>query len=156
MNDLTELPPALPIELQKLSPRHKQVAALLAQGVDRQTIAAAIDYTPEYVTWLQRQPLFIAYVKEMSVAVGTRLEALFAKSVDVIATAMQVGTVDDQLKAAKLQMEATGRVGRYQVVAPSGDGSDHLEQLSHRLLALLTKQRSTAYGKDIQDAEVVG
>ena len=110
------------IELKTLSPKHRQVAALVAQGVDRRTIAAACDYVPEYVTWLQGQPLFIEYIKTMNLAVATRLEALFTKSVDVINDAMEQGNVDERLKGAKLQLEATGRIGRFQTQAPVGGG----------------------------------
>lgn len=141
------------IELKKLSPVHKQVAALVAQGVDRRTIAAAVDYVPEYITWLQGQPLFIEYIKEMNKAVGTQLEALFQKSVTVIGDAMIHGTVDEQLKGAKLQLEATGRIGRFATVAPTAGGEDRLVQLSERLLDLLKTQRRSVY--EAEDAEVL-
>jgi len=153
--DLIESPPAPAIELKKLSPKHQQVAALLAQGVDRRTIASACDFTPEYVTWLTRQPLFREYIKGMSEAVAVRLEALFSKSVDVIDYAMENGSVDERLKGAKLQLEATGRVGRFQTQVPEGGGSDRLEQLSERLLNLLKKQRGAVYENDVSDAEVL-
>ena len=153
LSESTELAPAEPIELKKLSPRHMQVAALIAQGVDRQTVAVACSFTPEYVTWLQRQPLFKEYIKDMSAAVHTRLEALFSKSVDVIADAMNEGNVDERLKGAKLQLEATGRVGRFQTQAPIGGGQDRLDQLSERLLGLLQRQRSVTY--EAEDVEVV-
>lgn len=154
---------SLPVELKKLSPVHKQVAALVAQGVDRRTIAAACDYTPEYVTWLQGQPLFREYIKHMNEAVSTRLEAMFDQSVTVISEAMVHGNTDEKLKGAKLQLEATGRVGRYQTTPPVVGAHDRLEQLSERLLKLLDKQRSTADGKvyegetrDVSDAIVLG
>lgn len=143
-----------PVELKKLSPVHKQVAALIAQGVDRRTIAVACDYTPEYVTWLQRQPLFREYIKEMSEAVGVQLEAMFVKSVQVINSAMDNGNIDEQLKGAKLQLEATGRVGRFQTQAPIGGGTDRLEQLAERLQKLLQNQRRVADG-EIIEAEVI-
>lgn len=153
MNDL-DLPQSAPIELKNLSPKHKQVAALVAQGVDRRTIAAACDYTPEYVTWLQRQPLFVQYVKGMNEAVALRLEAMFEQSVTTIAEAMQNGNVDERLKGAKLQLEATGRIGRYQTPARDQDGGDKLEVLSERLLALLKRQRGAVY-ENAEDAEIV-
>lgn len=142
------------IELKKLSPKHMQVAALVAQGVDRATIAAACDYVPEYITWLQGQPLFIEYIKTMNKAVATRLEAMFAKSVDVISDAMVMGNVDEKLKGARLQMEATGRIGRYQMPAKGEGGDEVLESLAGRLLALLTRQRSIVEG-NVVDAEVI-
>lgn len=142
------------IVLQKLSPTHKQVAALVAQGVDRRTIAAACNFTPEYVTWLQGQPLFITYIKEMNKAVGTQLEAMFAQSVGVISDAMAAGNMDERLKGAKLQLEATGRVGRFATTSPETGSEDRLSVLSERLLGLLEKQRGIAHGS-VQDAEIL-
>lgn len=149
----TEVEVREPIELKKLSPKHMQVAALVAQGVDRRTIASACDYTPEYITWLQGQPLFIEYIKTMNKAVATRLEALFTKSVDVIENAMQNGTVDESLKGAKLQLEATGRIGRFATLAPQAGGEDRLATLAERLLDLLKTQRRTV--DESEDAVVL-
>lgn len=148
----TEIEVRVPVELKKLSPKHMQVAALVAQGVSRRTIAAACEYAPEYVTWLQNQPLFIEYIKTMNKAVGTQLEALFAKSVTVISNAMENGMIDEQLKGAKLQLEATGRIGRFATIAPEAGGEDRLMQLSERLLELLKKQRNTV---DAEDAVII-
>lgn len=153
MTDLEENSPQ--VELKKLSPKHMQVAALVAQGVPRATIAAACDYVPEYITWLQGQPLFIEYIKTMNKAVGTQLEALFAKSVLVISNAMENGMIDEQLKGAKLQLEATGRIGRFATQAPAASGEDSLQLLSERLLMLLQKQRRTVNGEVISEAEVL-
>jgi hypothetical protein len=156
MPTLEELEASTPIELKKLSPVHKQVAALVAQGVDRRTIAAACDYVPEYITWLQGQPLFIEYIKTMNRAVATQLEALFGKAVGVIDYAMTEGNVDERLKGAKLQLEATGRIGRFATILPESGGQDRLEQLAGRLVELLKTQRRVVYEDEgIQDAEII-
>lgn len=129
-------------ELKNLSVKHKEVAALLAQGLDRASIAAVSKFTPEYITWLSRQPLMRSYIQDMSAAVGLRLEAMFEQSVDVIADAMSSGTVEEKLKGARLQMEATGRVGRHQSDPTRAEGGgDKLEQLADRLMGLLGDQR---------------
>ena len=138
--------------LKELSPRHKQAAALLAQGVQRQIIARVCEFTPEYITMLGRQPLFRAYIKEMSEFTDARLEALFDQSVDVIADTMLTGTEDGRLKAAKLQLEATGRVGRFHTPAPAQGGSDRLELLAERLVGLLHQQRRRTYEGEVVDA----
>ena len=130
-------------QLQKLSPTHKQAAALVAQGVSRELIAAACDFTPEYISFLKRQPLFVAYLRDMSAAASVRLDAMFHQSVEVISQAMRDGTVDEKLKGARLQLEATGRVGKMQGTertAPSGE--DRLELLAERLVGLLQGQRN--------------
>lgn len=149
-----ELEEAKKVELKKLSPRHKHVAALVAQGVDRQTIAAAVGYVPEYITWLQGQPLFVEYIREMNKAVATQLEAMFGQTVDVIQDAMVNGSVEDKLKGAKLQLEATGRIGRFATQAPEAGGEDRLSQLSERLLGLLERQRSKV-NENAEDATIV-
>lgn len=151
----TEVEVREPVELKKLSPRHMQVAALVAQGIPRATIAAACDYVPEYITWLQGQPLFIEYIKTMNKAMGTQLEAMFAQSVTTIADAMTNGTVDERLKGAKLQLEATGRIGRFATIAPQASGEDSLQLLSERLLTLLQKQRRTVDGEVPEEAVIL-
>lgn len=154
----TELEPDLEnpqVVLQKLSARHKNVASLLSQGTPRLMIAKICSYTPEYITMLQRQPLFIQYVKEMNVAVGTQLEALFGRTVDVIQETLENGNAEEKLKAAKLQMEATDRIGRNRYRAPQEGGEDRLENLADRLVGLLERKRSSANGRVFEEAEIV-
>ena len=127
------------ITLQKLGPKHRQVMSLLAQGVDRQTIASICDITPEYVTWLGGDPLCKAYLKEMSRFVDARFEAMYERSADIVSDAMSQGTVDERLKAARMQLELTGRVGRVVPAAPEGGSIDRLEQLARRLEGLVDK-----------------
>lgn len=148
-----ESPPEPGWLLQKLSPKHKTAAALLAQGVGRAVIAEVCDCTPEYITMLGRQPLFRAYIKEMSQFTEARLEALFDSSVNVMAEAMLTGSNDDKLKAAKLQLEATGRVGRFQERGREDPGNERLEQLAERLVGLLHRQREKTL--NVVDGEVL-
>lgn len=129
------------VQLKELSPKHKTVAALLAQGVDRVSCAAATDLDPNYITWLGGDPLFIMYVREMSKLAETRLEAMFTGSVDAIADQLQNGAGEDRLKAARLQMEATGRIGKDRRSPDSSDAPDHLEVLAQRLTKLLSQHR---------------
>lgn len=126
------------VQLQELSPKHRQVAALLAQGIDRETIGQVCDFTPEYVSWLSGDPLFRTYMREMLQVAEAQLEALFEKSVDVIAATMISGKPEDQLKAARLQLEATRRIGPDRVPGGTeGAGVDRLERLAERLTGLL-------------------
>ncbi len=158
--DITPIEDAPPpgIILKKFSAKHKQAMALVAQGVDRQTIAKICRITPEYVSWLQRQPACKEYLAEMSEVVGVRLEALFEKSVEVIADTMINGKDEDRLKAARLQLEATKRLGKHEVT-PDMPGTDRLEKLAGRLTGLLSKVRAgeTLEGSatDITDVEVI-
>ena len=131
------------VELRDLSAKHKQVAALLAQGMGRGEISQLVDYTPEYVTWLMRDPSFKAYMVEMSEVADVRLEALFSQVPDVIARGMQAERVEDQLKAARLQLEVTKRLGNGGVVERRDSESSlaRLEVLAERLLALNSRGR---------------
>lgn len=138
-------------QLQKLSERHKLVAALVAQGIPRQTIAAAAQYTPEYVTMLQRQPLFIAYVREMNQAAAVQLEAMFSQSVQVIAETMSNGGTR-ALDAARMQLEATGRLGRERQQREGGDPTaDRLTTLAERLVGLLETQQRRSHEKVVAE-----
>lgn len=130
------------VQLQKLSQRHKQVLALLAQGIDRQTIASVVEYEPEYITWLARQPVCQTYLKEMMGYNDARLVALTERSVDVISDVMRDGSNDDKLKAAKLQLTAIGRVGRAQDSGGPIPSDDRLEKLAERLVALQSNIRA--------------
>jgi len=132
-----DLPAERKVQLKELSQKHKMVAALLAQGLDRVVVAQSTDLSPEYITWLGGDILFKEYVKEMSALAGVHLEALFSKSVDIIAEQMLQGSGEDRLSAARLQMEATGRIGKNRTGRDSGeDGPNRLEVLAERLVAL--------------------
>lgn len=131
-----------PYQLKELSPRHRQVIALSAQGVPRELIAEAVGITPEYVTWLHRQPLVLAEMKQLEEAANAALLALAPLRTQVVADVLARGGKDeDRLKAAKIQMEATGVLGRERQREPAKHGEDRLVELSHRLVGLLEGHR---------------
>lgn len=106
-----QLPVKGPFQLKKLSPKHRQIAALLAQGIGRSEIGAICHVVPEYVTMLAKQELFVKYVREMTVFTDVRLQALFERAVDVTADLMRTGTEDTKLRAAQTVLKATGKDG---------------------------------------------
>lgn len=116
---MNDLPQAQPFQLKRLSPKHMQVAALLAQGIGRSQISKLVKITPEYVTMLSKQPIFIAYVKEMTAFTDVRLQALFEKGVDVVADLMISGTEDTKLRAAQTVLKAVGKDGTQDNVSVS-------------------------------------
>lgn len=137
-----DYPSQMQWELKKLKPVHQQVAALLAQGMPNVDIARIAGITPQYITMLLKQPLFKQYLSEKCEAVGVRLEALFEQSVEVIAETLKNGSEGGKLKAARLQFEATKRIGRGDVTIVDGAGAlDRLERLAGRLTALNQKAR---------------
>jgi hypothetical protein len=144
-------------EMKKLKPLHKQVASLCAQGMKNVQIAELTGITPEYVSMLLRQPLVKEYIAEMCEVVGTRMEALFEKSVDVIAETLENGSEKGKLAAARLQLEATKRIGRPDPNAGlERSGADRLERLANRLIDLQSNVRSgrtfNENGQEITDA----
>jgi len=127
-------------ELKELKPWHRQFCSLLAQGIDRETIARVLEITPTYASMLSKQPLVVAYIREMCQFANLQLEAQFAKSVEVIGEIMVSGANKDKLQAARLNAELTHRIG-----SGSGlpgdvvDTNDRLVRLAERLLALQEK-----------------
>jgi hypothetical protein len=157
--DLTIQPMPLPAEsqeqtgewqLKKLSIKHREVASLLAQGLDRATIAAITKYSEGYITWLGRQPLFREYIAEMSQYQEVKLEAMFQQSVDAIGDTLQHGNPEERLKAARLQLEATRRVGRGSEQGARNVSTDKLVDLADRLVGLLNQQRSNNNERTIE------
>jgi len=130
-------------KLQALTDKHRQVASLLAQGLGPSDIAAVVDFVPQYITMLTRDPLFKEYLREMSEVAEARHEALFQQTPDIVASAFRVGTVEEQLKAARLNLEITGRIGKGERPNNGTDTSiERLNTLADRLLGLLGKVRS--------------
>jgi hypothetical protein len=124
-------------DLKELSPKHKQVCSMLAQGHDRATIAAVIGITPEYISMLAKQPLVQAYVRDMSAVANLQLEAMFTSAVTAIGDTLQNGNYSDKVKAARLQLEATKRVGSSgSLIHEVVDSNARLAKLAERLLYL--------------------
>lgn len=148
-------------QLSRLKPMHLQAATLLGQGLKNIEVAAMCGITPQYVTRLLQQPLFIAHVQKMSAVAGVQLEALYPQVVEVIGDAMTKGNLGEKLKGARLHLEATKRIGAgSQVNAPTTNSEDRLTTLAERLVGLLAKTRTgvTLDGtatETVQDAEVI-
>lgn len=138
-------------ELQTLTPKHHQVAALLAQGLGPSEIAPLVDFVPQYITMLTRDPLFKAYLAEKVAIAELQLEAQFTKIPEVISRAFESGTTDEQLKAARLQGELTGRLGKHDRAVVNESSIERLNTLAERLLALQSNVREKG---TVIDAEV--
>ena len=138
--------------MKTLKPKHKQVCSLLAQGIDRQTIANVVGITPEYVSMLAGQKLVQDYVKDMAKLADLQLEAMFTKSVQAIGETLENGNHKEKIQAARLQMEATRRIGSKSVEPEKLiDTNNRLAKLAERLLYL----QGNPTKPDIIDAEVI-
>lgn len=128
--------------LKKLNAKHMQALAYIAQGMQKKQAAAMVGFTPEYITMLLRQPLAIQYIGKLNETVAAQLEAMFGQTVHVIQEAMDKGTHNEKLKAARLQLEATKRIGRSDNLPTNPvDSESRLLTLSERLVGLLATQR---------------
>lgn len=124
-------------EMKKLLPWHKQLCSMLAQGIDRQTIAQVFQKTPEYISMLAAQDLIRTEVNEMKRFAEFQLEAQFVKSVTVIGEVLENGSAKEKIQAARLQLEATRRIGPRMVEEEKlVDTNARLARLAERLLSL--------------------
>ncbi len=135
--------------LKKLKQKHRDACALVAQGMKRELVARITGYTPEYISMLMTQPLCVAEVRRLNEYQANRLEAMFGKTVDVIAEGLDNGNIGEKLKAARLQAEITKRLGRNDAPAVGNETSEaRLANLAHRLVGLL--EQSKGVGRDAQ------
>ncbi len=146
--------------LKKLKPVHLSICSLLAQGLKNTEVAKLTGVTKEYVSMLLRQPLIKQEISRFAEITGARLELLFEKSVDVIADAMESGSHSEKRKAARLQLEATRRIGRPDPFAVTVVASDErLATLAQRLEGLLDKTKGGLYDEAgnplFEEAEIV-
>jgi hypothetical protein len=89
---------------------------------------------------LLKQPLIKQEIARICEIAGTRLEAMFDKSVDVIADVLENGSHADKMKAVRVHGELTKRIGRPDPYGgPPVDSSKRLEVLAERLTGLLDK-----------------
>lgn len=97
-------------QLKKLSQKHKNIIALHVQGVSRVDIGTFCGCTPEYVSMILQQPLAKEYLRDVEKYLDARMQSLYGQTVDVIQKGLAGVATDTQLKAARLQMEATGKL----------------------------------------------
>lgn len=136
--------------LKKLTTKHMEALAYIAQGMQKKQAAARVGFTPEYITMLLRQPLAIDYIRRLNESVAAQLEAMFGQTVHVISEAMENGTHSEKLKAARLQLEATKRIGRSDNLPTNPvDSESRLMTLSERLVGLLETQRNATAAKQL-------
>lgn len=101
-------------EPKRLTPKHRQILSLYAQGMKRYEVAAFCRVTPAMVTLLAKSEKGKAYLSEIEEHMDGRLRALYSRSVDAIEDQLVNGKGENKLKAAALQMKATGKLGQAQ------------------------------------------
>lgn len=121
----TTINPATPAQrgwtLKKLSQKHKTIVALHLQSMKREDIGKLAQCTPEYVSMLLQQPLVQEYLVDLERYMDTRLRSLYGKSVDAIERGLGSGDDEVALKAARLQMESTGKMKGQEVEKKSAE-----------------------------------
>lgn len=130
-------------QLKTLKGKHKDVCSLIAQGVSRKDVAKIAGVTPEYVTMLMKQPICQDYIRTITSAADQQLEAQYSAAVEAIGETLREGTHEDKIKAARLQMEATGRIGPKGPTTIPQPMNDRLVALAERLTNLLQEKTNT-------------
>ncbi len=147
-------------EMKFFKPKHKQICALLAQGMKNKEVAALVGCTPHYITMLLRQPMIKAEIQRISEVTGARLELMFTKVVDAIGDTLENGNASEKLKAGRLHGELTNRIGRKDPFAVNLNlNDDRLNNLANKLEHLLDTKKAGLYDERgapiFEDAEVV-
>lgn len=147
-------------EMKKLKPKHLQICALLAQGFKNVEVAGMVGVTKEYVSMLLRQPLIKQEIARRGEVIGARFELMTEMTADAMADTLKNGAHADKMKAARLQLEVTKRIGRPDPYAQGNNvPDDRLEKLASRLEHLLDSTKGGLYDESgapiYEDAEVV-
>lgn len=127
-------------EMKELKPWHLQLCSLLAQGTPRDTIAAILGCTPNYISMLARQEKIQEHIKGLNAVVNLQLEMQYGKAVTAIGDALDHGNYKEKMQAARLHLEATKRIGpRTEATEKLIDTNARLAHLAERLLFLQGK-----------------
>lgn len=139
--------------MKKLTPRHKQIASLVAQGLKYVNVATMCDCTPQYVSMLMRQDLMKQEIARITEIADTRMVALTEQSVEILATTMREGSEKGKLQAARMQLEATGRIGRRDAPGGAGasDSDERLLKLAERLAEINRAKPRRTFNEDGED-----
>lgn len=101
-------------EPKVLTPKHKQILSLVAQGMKYAEIGSLCKCTTQLIVMLVASEGGKGYLAQIEQQMDMRLRSLYNKSIDAIEDQLTAGNGENKLKAAKLQMQATGKLGREQ------------------------------------------
>lgn len=99
-------------EPKVLTPKHKQILSLVAQGMKYRDIGSLCKCTPQLIVMLGACSKGQEYLSFIEQQMDIRLRGLYSKSVDAIDDQLSNGSGENKLRAAKLQMQATGKLGK--------------------------------------------
>ena len=113
-------------------------------------LATEMDVTSARIYAVLNRPNAKAFLARLTKDADLQLQALYAKSVDAIGESLLNGNCTEKLAAARLQLEATRRLGPApQAVAETINMEARLQLLANRLLALRAKVYAEADGEPI-------
>ena len=125
--------PVEELAARKPSAKAQQVCREYAAGKSVKRIAADLGVTPSRVYNVLQKPSSRQFLE-------VQMESLYVAAVEAVGDVLCNGSGSEKLRAARLQMEATGRIGpraRHRVEPVSPEESDaRLQRLRSRLLAL--------------------
>lgn len=97
---------------KRLSQKHKAALTLWAQGVKPIDVAAATGVGQVSLNLLVLSDLGRAFLHGLEELMDSRLKNMYTLSVDAIEDQLRNGSGENKLKAATLQMKATGKLGK--------------------------------------------
>lgn len=111
MDPFPDAPERKAWEPKRLTPKHRQILSLYAQGMKREDIGALCKCTPQLVTMLATCEQGKQYLRNIEDAMDQELRGLYGSSINAIREQLESGSGENKLKAAKLQMQAIGKLG---------------------------------------------
>ena len=124
-------------DFSELTPRQKMALTYLAMGKKNTWISKKLAMGDGAVHSLTCRADAKLFVSELTQGAHLQMEALYVKSVEAVRETLEKGKYPDKIKAARLQMEATKRIGSMtSPIGPIVDTNLRLTKLAERLLML--------------------
>ena len=130
-------------DYSSLTPTEKLALVHLASGRTKKYITTKLRLSQEKLNKLMLRDDSRQFVAELTHGAHLQMEALYVKSVDAVRETLEKGAYPDKIKAARLQMESTRRIGA--MTAPSQgvvDVEARLVDLAHKLVDLNRQSKS--------------
>lgn len=126
----------------RLTGAHIDILRFHTQGMKREDIASYCKCTPQHISNVVTSDLGQRWITEHLEALAMELRSLTPNAVDVIRDSMERDQpINHRLAGARLQMEATGIIGRERGNPAPPTPPNHLENLAERLVSLLRDKK---------------
>lgn len=127
--------------LPPLGKKARDACLLLTAGVAKKDICKQLKMAPERLRIILRLPQTQAFIARLNEAVGAQLEAQHGMAIDTIRDVMKSGNGREKIAAARLQLEASRRIGpRTEDHDRATNAEERLQRTRERLLQLYSEK----------------